>query len=138
MPEFIVPILTAYIVTADDERAAGEAAYDITTGAGPCNAENKRGEQITFSDGRLIRAVNAELAAPVEEVDEKPDLELIKEVLGGVYEEWTIKQDGQVWWVRDQDGLPVVSDTDRTQAIALAEAIGEDQKRAFKIVQEKD
>ena len=156
MPEYVVTILSTYIVTAPDERDAGEAAYDVVTG---CHTGNpggilprKRGEDVHFSDGRILKAFNAELAVPVEEVVEKPDAEEPSDsgnLLGEAdqVEIWTVRQESDeldqhqrqvdVWWVRDHDEMPIVSDKSLTEAIELAEAIGNSLERRFKIVQEK-
>jgi hypothetical protein len=161
MPEYVITLLSAYVVTADDEHSAGEAAYDLVTGAhiqlkpdqsGPLGrvlgSARERGAELLFTDGRKLRAFNAELAVPVEEVVERSEVEMMQDatnlingMLGGPgvseYEVWTVKQTSGVWWVRDQDNLPVVSDETRTSAIELAEAIGKDAGRVFKIIQEK-
>lgn len=153
MPEYVVTILSAYIVTAKNEHAAGEAAYDVVTGAsiitriGSSVAPRKRGDDVEFGDGRILRAFNAELVGPVEEVvepDEAEQMQKTAELLTGMlgegvpdHEVWIVHQKNDVWWVRDHEKNPIVSASVRTEAIELAEAIGKDQNRVFKIVQEK-
>jgi|SaaInlV_100m_DNA_2_1039680.scaffolds.fasta_scaffold90161_1 hypothetical protein len=150
MPEYVVTILSAYIVTAPNERDAGEAAYDVVTGADLAPAVNrpvrKRGDDITFPDGRILKAFNAELAVPVEEVVDRSEAEimqktaeLVSEMLDhdAPFEVWTVKQESGVWWVRDHDQIPICSDSVRTEAMDVAEAIGNNQNRQFKIVMEK-
>jgi hypothetical protein len=151
MPEYVVTLLTAYIVDAPNERDAGEAAYDVATGATGrirnLGSPRDRGQDVHFTDGRTLKAFNAELAVPVEEVVERSEAEmmqaateLMNDMLGEDvpdYEVWTVKQKNMLWWVHDHEGVPIISDDARDTAIELATAIGKDADRVFKIVQEK-